>query len=74
MEDNRKLKTLMFEIVDKTNRGRPYREWMDDIVSWCKTITRAEQFGTRLQKMETHYKTRDGHQRALVPWFLKKSV
>ena len=38
MEDNRKLKTLMFGIVDGTNkRGRPCREWMDDIVSWCKT-------------------------------------
>jgi len=24
--------------VDKTNkRGRPCREWMNDIVSWCKT-------------------------------------
>jgi len=38
MEDNRKLKTLMFGIVDGTNkRGRPCREWMDDIVSSCKT-------------------------------------
>jgi len=28
----------MFGIVDGTNkRGRPCREWMDDIVSWCKT-------------------------------------
>ena len=38
MEDNIKLKTLMFRIVDGTNkRGRPCREWMDDIVTWCKT-------------------------------------
>jgi len=38
MKDNRKLKTLMFGIVDGTNkRGRPCREWMDDIVIWCKT-------------------------------------
>jgi len=39
MEDNRKLETLMFGIVDGTNKtGRPCnREWMDDIVSWCKT-------------------------------------
>jgi len=37
MEDNRKLKTLMFRIIDGMNkRGRPCREWMDDIVSWCK--------------------------------------
>ena len=34
MEDNAKLKTLMFGIVDGTNKkGRPCREWMDDIVS-----------------------------------------
>jgi len=40
MEDNRKLKTLMFGIVDGRNkRGRPCREWMDDTVSWCKTGT-----------------------------------
>ena len=38
MEVNRKLKTLTFGIADGTNkRGRPCREWMDDIVSWCKT-------------------------------------
>jgi len=38
MEDKRKLKTLMFGIVDGTNkRSRPCREWMDDTVSWCKT-------------------------------------
>jgi len=36
--DNRKLKTLMFGVVVGTNkRGRPCIEWMDDIVSWCKT-------------------------------------
>ena len=28
----------MFGTVDRTNkRGRTCREWMDDIVSWCKT-------------------------------------
>jgi len=38
MEDNRKLKTMLFGIVDGTNkRGRPCRQWMEDIVSWCKT-------------------------------------
>jgi len=38
MEDNGKLKTLVFGIVAGTNkRGRPWREWMDDTVSWCKT-------------------------------------
>jgi len=40
MEDNRKLKTLMFEIVDGTNkRGRPRREWMDDTFSLVEDWT-----------------------------------
>jgi len=65
MEDYRKLKTLMFGIVDGMNeRGRPCRKWMDDIVSWCKT-------GLQELNMETHYKTSNGHQWMLVPWFLK---
>ena len=58
MEDNMKLKTL-FGIVDGTNkRGRPCREQMDDIVSWCKTGLQElnMQFGPRSQKMEAHYK------------------
>ena len=64
-EDYRKLKTLMFGIVDGMNeRGRPCRKWMDDIVSWCKT-------GLQELNMETHYKTSNGHQWMLVPWFLK---
>ena len=38
MEDNRKFNTLLFGIVDGTNkRSRSCREWKDDIVSWCKT-------------------------------------
>jgi len=38
MDDNRRIKTLMFGIVEGTNRrGRPCRGWMDDIISWCKT-------------------------------------
>jgi len=43
----RQLKTLLFGIVDGTNnRGRPYREWMDDIVSWSK-------FKTGLQELNS---------------------
>jgi len=34
--------------------------------------TRVEQFGPRSQKMETHYTTSNGHQWALVLWFLRK--
>jgi hypothetical protein len=31
-----KIKTLMFGIMEGNNkRGRPHREWTDDIVDWC---------------------------------------
>jgi len=34
--DDRKLKILFFgKMDDKNKRGRPHREWTDDIVEWC---------------------------------------
>ena len=39
---------------------------------WHCTTVQQITFGPTSQKMETHYKTSSGHQRALVPWFLKK--
>jgi len=43
MNDSRKIKTLVFGIMDGSNkRGRPHREWSDDIEQWC---------GTTLQKL-----------------------
>jgi len=37
-QDNRKLKTRMFGIIESTNkRSRPCRGWTDDTVSWRKT-------------------------------------
>ena len=36
MNDNRKIKMLMFGIMEGTNkRERPYQEWADDIADWC---------------------------------------
>ena len=35
MKDDRKIKTLMFGRMEGTNRrGRPHREWLDDITRW----------------------------------------
>ena len=35
MHNNRKLKELMFGRIEDTNkRGRPHREWLDDIIKW----------------------------------------
>ena len=36
MDDSRKLKTLMFGVMEgKNRRGRPCREWIDDVTAWC---------------------------------------
>ena len=36
MDDSRKIKTLVFGMMDGSNkRGRPQREWSDDIEQWC---------------------------------------
>src|SRR6218665_1176693 len=35
MHNNRKIKELMFGRMEGTNkRGRPHREWLDDIIKW----------------------------------------
>jgi len=37
MEDHRKIKSVMLGIMNgKGRRGRPNREWIDDIKEWCK--------------------------------------
>jgi hypothetical protein len=36
MRDDRKIKSLVFGIMEGANkRGRPHREWTDDIEEWC---------------------------------------
>jgi len=36
MDDSKKIKTLVFGMVDGSNkRGRLHREWSDDIEQWC---------------------------------------
>ena len=37
MVDNRLVKNVVFRIMDGHNRrGRPSREWIDDIKEWCR--------------------------------------
>ena len=37
MKDNRKLRTVMMGMMEGGNkRGRPCREWLDDIQEWCQ--------------------------------------
>src|SRR6218665_2023490 len=36
MENDRKIKSVVFRRLDGTNeRGRPHKEWMDNITDWC---------------------------------------
>src|SRR6218665_3935944 len=36
MENDRKIKSIVFGRLDGTNkRGRPHTEWMDNITDWC---------------------------------------
>ena len=36
MKEDRKIKALMFGIMEGVNkRGRPHKEWCDDIEEWC---------------------------------------
>ena len=38
INDSRKIKTLVFRMMDGSNkRGQPHREWSDDIEQWCGT-------------------------------------
>src|SRR6218665_2998551 len=35
MENNRKIKSVVFGRLEGTNkRGRPHKEWMDNIIKW----------------------------------------
>lgn len=37
MDNNRKIKSVMLGIIEGSNkRGRPCREWLDDIRDWCQ--------------------------------------
>ena len=41
MSDDRKIKALMFGRIDGANRrGRPHREWLDDITGWAEHRSR----------------------------------
>ena len=37
MKDARMLKAIVFGVMEgKARKGRPCREWTDDITDWCK--------------------------------------
>ena len=37
MDKDRKIRDIMFGIVEGTNKkGRPHREWLDDVKQWCQ--------------------------------------
>ena len=65
MENDRKIKLVVFGRLEGTNkRGRPHKEWMDNIREWCG----ARCFGET--KMASNNENGIGHLRALVPWLM----
>ena len=59
MEDNRAIKNVMLGVMNGTGRrGRPAREWMDDIIEWGKRYTILIPHSTeqsRVEKVSGYY-------------------
>ncbi len=65
MEDKRLVKGVVFGIMGGwTRRGRPSREWLDDIKEWCQMDILSQQDGTGPCTVEMESQTGIGHQRA----------
>ena len=74
--DSRLVKLVVFGMVDGTGiRGRPSREWLDDVKNLCQMDVHAainKQPCTIKIRMEEVCGTRGRHQRALSPWRLER--
>jgi len=59
MNDNRLIKRTVFGMMNGTSkRGRPAREWLDDIREWCKqdmhTLSKVSQDWTKFREIVKH--------------------
>src|SRR6218665_3835440 len=74
MKNNRKIKDVMTEMMERTGgRRRPCREWVDDITDWCQTDVHrlsllAQDTG------ENDYEKCIGHLLALCPWIMMMTM
>ncbi len=61
MEDKRLVKGVVFGIMEgRTRRGRPSREWLDDIKEWCQ--------------MDIHSLSRMAQDRARWKWSVRRAL
>ena len=61
MDNTRLLKTMVFgQIAGANRRGRPHREWLDDVTAWC-----GEDIGKLVRKTENRAEWRQIIQKAL---------
>ena len=66
-----KNKSVMLGIMyGKGRRGRPNREWIDDIKEWCNKSVQLDYICTRLKIVETNDEICVGHLRAFSPWVM----
>ncbi len=62
MEDKRLVKGVVFGIMEgRTRRGRPSREWLDDIKEWCQMDMHFQQDGTGPCTVEMESQMGIGH-------------
>src|SRR6218665_3740069 len=58
MENDRKIKSVVFGRLKGTNkRGRPHKEWMDNITEWCG-VSIQELYHAALEKQKCRRITR----------------
>src|SRR6218665_3959909 len=76
MKNNRKIKDVMTEMVERTGRrGRPCREWMDDITDWCQTdVHRLSLLAQDRDTGKNDYEICIGHLLALCPWIMMMTM
>src|SRR6218665_2724572 len=74
MENDRKIKSVVFGRLEGTNkRGRPYKEWMDNITNLCGASIQELSNLPRCfveTKMASNNKNGIGQLPTLVPWLM----
>ena len=64
MKDNRLVKEVMFGMMEgETRRGRPGRDWFDDIKEWCEEEIHTQQEGAGSRHVENKREDGIGHLR-----------
>src|SRR6218665_3451949 len=76
MKNNRKIKDVMTGMMEGTGRrGRPCREWMDDITDWCQTdVHRLSLLAQDRDTWKMIMKNASNTYGALCPWMMMMMI